>query len=314
MKLRVLLTFVCVGAAEASIIHPVCIRGGSSESASAWSAGSKLSQRRPAPGTSYRSPPAYNTQVNDGTQLKEQFAEAFLQREDRNRFIARVYGILTGQLLFTAGTIHLFHLNPQIRDWMLYSQAGRKVPLLGLLISTIAWWIALSSEQTRQSSPMRWPILLAFTAGESIAVGFISSVYNYNTVLKAVLGTGISTLSVTAYTLLQKNPKYDLSQWGRALSGLGMAFLLYGLIHVLELFGILPRGFLPYTEAIYSILGAGLFNLYLAHHTRLIVSGKSSKYQMNEKDYILGAMSVYSDIINIFLYILRLLGDIDDRD
>ena len=86
------------------------------------------------------------------------------------------------------------------------------------------------------------------------------------------------------------------SQRGRALAGLGMVFLFYGLIHVLELFGVLPHGFLPYTEAIYSILGAGLFSLYLAHHTRLIVSGKSAKYQMNEKDYILGAMSLYSDV------------------
>lgn len=181
------------------------------------------------------------------------------------------------------------------------------------MLSSIAWMTALSSESTRQSSPMRWPILFAFTLGESIAVGFISSVYAYGTVLKAMMATATATLSVTAYTMLQKNPKYDLSQWGRALSGLGFAFLLYGVIHLLEMFGILPNGFLPYTEAIYCVFGAGLFSLYLAHHTRMIVSGKSTKYQMNEKDYILGAMSVYSDIINIFLYVLRILGDMDDR-
>jgi hypothetical protein len=39
---------------------------------------------------------------------------------------ARVYAILTGQLLFTAGTIHAFHLNPNIRDWMMYTRSGRK--------------------------------------------------------------------------------------------------------------------------------------------------------------------------------------------
>ena len=33
---------------------------------------------------------------------------------------------------------------------------------------------------------------------------------------------------------------------------------------------------------------------------------------MSEKDYILGAMSLYSDIVNIFLYILRIMGDMDD--
>lgn len=323
MIIFLLVPFICVGGvSEASMfpIQTIAIRGGASESSSAWNAGSKLNKRS-APNSShvqsYRSPPQYRqTQEHDDIQsaTKEKFAEAFLKREDRNRFIARVYAILTGQLLFTAGTVHLFHLNPQVTDWMLYSQPGRKVPLFGLLLSTVAWWVALSSPQARRSSPMKWPILLAFTAGESIAVGFISSVYNYSTVIRAITVTGISTLFVTAYTFLQKNPKFDLSQWGRALSGLGMAFLLYGLIHVLELFGILPYGFLPYTEALYSILGASLFNLYLAHHTRLIVAGKSAKYQMSEKDYVLGAMSVYSDIINVFLYILRLLGEIDDRD
>jgi FtsH-binding integral membrane protein len=160
---------------------------------------------------------------------------------------------------------------------------------------------------------MRWPLLLAFTIGESIAVGFISSVYAYTIVIKAMITTGLATLGVTLYTIIQKNPKYDLSQWGRALSGIGLTFLLYGLLHILGLFGIIPTGLLPYSETFYSIVGAGLFSLYLAHHTRLIVSGTSAKYQMNEKDYILGAISVYSDIINIFLYILRVLGEDGNR-
>ena len=52
----------------------------------------------------------------------------------------------------------------------------------------------------------------------------------------------------------------------------------------------------------------------LGHWKIFCADGKSSKYQMNEKDYMLGAMSLYSDIVNIFLYILRLLGEIDDRN
>ncbi|KAL3789183.1 hypothetical protein ACHAW5_002442 [Stephanodiscus triporus] len=308
--------------------HIISFRGGSSESVSSWSTGSRYDYRTtsPSPQTrNYQTSSPYTPRQQSKLETKEVFAEAFLRREDRNRFIdqlpyaARVYAILTGQLLFTAGTIHAFHMNPNIRDWMIWNPSGRKgksvnIPLIGLFISSLAWWITLSSENIRQSSLMRWPLLTAFTIGESIAVGFISSVYAYGSVIKAMVATGAATLSVTLYTLLQKNPQYDLSQWGRALSGFGVVFLLYGLMRVLELFGILPYGFLPYSEAMYCILGAGLFSLYLAHHTRLIVAGKSSKYQMNEKDYILGAMSVYSDIINIFLYILRLLGELEDED
>jgi len=81
------------------------------------------------------------------------------------------------------------------------------------------------------------------------------------------------------------------------------------MIHLLSLFGILPENFLPYNESIFCFIGASLFSVYLAYHTRLIVSGKYTKYQMNRKDDAFGAMLLYNDIINIFLYILRLLGD-----
>jgi len=111
---------------------------------------------------------------------------------------------------------------------------------------------------------------------------------------------------------MNRNPKYDLSQWGAGLSSMTMIFILYGLVYLLSEYGILPRGFLPYNEALYSMLGASLFSFYLAHHTRLIVSGKYTKYQLNEKDYVFGSMLLYNDIVNMFLYILRLLAS--DRD
>ena len=299
----------------------IVVRGGGGLSDSsgrqAWSTGSNTYDYRPSsksPGkNTYNRPSSTFGESSEGVEdaTKEQFAEAFLRREDRQRFISRVYAILSGQLLVTAAAVHLFHLNPGgIRDWMMYTRAGRRVPLIGLAISTIAYMMTLSPNNSQSS--IKWPLLIVFTLGESIAVGFISSIYAYSTVIKAALTTALATGSITVYTLLQKNPQYDLSQWGRALSGLSVAFLLYGLIHVLEIFGILPYGFLPYTEALYCMFGAGLFSLYLAHHTRLIIGGKSAKYQMNEKDYVLGAMSLYSDIINIFIYILRILGDVDD--
>lgn len=96
------------------------------------------------------------------------------------------------------------------------------------------------------------------------------------------------------------------------ITSCGVIWLVYGLIHLLELFGALPAGFLPYSEIFYSVLGASLFSFFLAYHTKLIVAGKHTKYQMNEKDYVFGAMSLYNDVINVFIYILRLIGE--DRD
>jgi len=70
--------------------------------------------------------------------------------------------------------------------------------------------------------------------------------------------------------------------------------------------------FIPISNVMYSSLGAVLFSFYLAYHTRLIVGGKNNKYQMNEKDYVFGAMALYMDIINIFVQLLTIFGE-DDR-
>ena len=86
----------------------ISIRGGAGDSSSAWSAGSKynygpIGSSKYNFGGSGSSPsssrnlqtPSYSTKdiqyANEET--KEKFAEAFLQREDRNRFISRVYTI-----------------------------------------------------------------------------------------------------------------------------------------------------------------------------------------------------------------------------
>ena len=87
---------------------------------------------------------------------------------------------------------------------------------------------------------------------------------------------------------------------------------MYGLIQLLIMLGVLPAGLLPYNEMLYGLVGACLFSFYLAHHTKLIVAGKHTKYQMSDKDYVFGAMTLYNDIINLFIYTLRLIGE--DRD
>jgi hypothetical protein len=66
--------------------YSISVRGGSSESASSWSAGSRYDYRttRPSsPTRNYQTPPGQQSKLD----TKEVFAEAFLRREDRNRFI-----------------------------------------------------------------------------------------------------------------------------------------------------------------------------------------------------------------------------------
>jgi FtsH-binding integral membrane protein len=49
-----------------------------------------------------------------------------------------------------------------------------------------------------------------------------------------------------------------------------------------------------------------IFSFYLLFDTQLIMGGK--RYEIEIDDYILGAIILYTDIITIFLYLLRIFG------
>lgn len=57
---------------------------------------------------------------------------------------------------------------------------------------------------------------------------------------------------------------------------------------------------------IYCTLGVILFGIYLIIDTQLIMGNK--RYGLTLDDYVLGALILYVDIIQIFLYILSMLS------
>lgn len=176
-------------------------------------------------------------------------------------------------MTITAAVITLFSRNPQWSRWMRTSGAvGAAVPSLSLLLSTIAWYTMSKWDDARRKAPMNWNLLFLFTLGEAVSVGFITSFFKFHSVVKHLGITAAATAAVAAYTIMNKNPRYDLSQWGKSLSSMGMIIVGYGMIHLLELLGILPHGFMPYSDFWYSAISACLFSFYLAHHTRLIVA------------------------------------------
>ena len=63
----------------------------------------------------------------------------------------------------------------------------------------------------------------------------------------------------------------------------------------------------PLLTNIYCCFGVLLFGFYLVIDTQMIVGGKSVELAIDE--YALAAMLLYIDIVQIFMYILRLLSN-----
>ena len=71
----------------------------------------------------------------------------------------------------------------------------------------------------------------------------------------------------------------------------------------------------PRFNFVLTAIGAFFSSYYLIYDTQLILDGTCEahlKYRIDEDSYVMAAMMLYLDIINLFLYILQLLQEKDD--
>jgi FtsH-binding integral membrane protein len=64
-------------------------------------------------------------------------------------------------------------------------------------------------------------------------------------------------------------------------------------------------------QLLYAGGGCLLFSFYLVYDTQLILGGQHKKYQFSVDDYVFAALNLYLDIINLFIFILQILGSRD---
>jgi FtsH-binding integral membrane protein len=144
----------------------------------------------------------------------------------------------------------------------------------------------------RHSYPTNLLFLSGFTLLEAYTISVVVSFYKTSIVLNAVLLTAGIFIFLTAFAC---QTKYDFESWMPYLFG-----ALWGLI----LFGFMAA-FMPYSstgELIYGGLAALIFSGYILVDTQLVLR----KHHVEEE--IAAAISLYLDIINLFLAILRILN------
>jgi FtsH-binding integral membrane protein len=101
----------------------------------------------------------------------------------------------------------------------------------------------------RRQTPHNYIALMIFTIAESFLLGIISSLYDYEIVLMAVVVTAVVTLALTAFAF---QTKVDFTVFN--------GILFVGLI-ILMLFGfVLMFWRSPIAHLVYSCLGALLFS------------------------------------------------------
>jgi len=214
-----------------------------------------------------------------------------ISTEIRLGFIRKVYGILSAQLLLTCLLSFIAMESKSYQNFLL-NHIGLIYFFIFLII--VISFIIQCCSNLMQSVPQNYIILFLFTFAESYLISFICAFSNHKLVFMASFMTFIICLSLTLYAI---NTKSDFTTKG------GILFILCAGLILFSIFGLFTNN--KFFHILICTIGVILFGFYLIYDTQLIIGNKSELIEMD--DYILGAFQLYLDIINIFLYLLRLL-------
>jgi len=217
----------------------------------------------------------------------------------RMGFLRKVYSILIVQLLFTAGVSFLFITSAVVKHFVLSNQWALWTAY-GLMLFLV---IALSCcGNFRRKHPHGMICLALFTMANAYLVGVISLLYadsiGIDTILEALLMTVVITGALTAFAF---QTKYDFTKFNGMLLSFFMIWIVF-----LMFIPLFPNT--SVTRTLYASIGAGFMCFFIVHDTQLMIGGKH-KYSISVDEHVFAALNLYLDIINLFLYILQLLGN-----
>ena len=214
------------------------------------------------------------------------------KNEASKSYLNRVYMWVALSMAVTAGVAIYATHNENLMLWTL---EHCWLVYIGTLLTVLIMFFAVKA-----LSVMALQALLAlFSVAEGLLFGPILIMYTQES-----LGLTFACTAATfgVMSLYGAFTKHNLGPWGRWLF-----MCLIGLI-----IGLVINCFAgsDITSYVLSAIGVVLFSAFTAYDTQqLLLEGAVLQGKDREKGVIIGALDLFIDIINLFLFLLRFLGD-----
>lgn len=227
------------------------------------------------------------------------FEDSILQ-DDRSisRFITNVFSWMVAGLLVTATAAYYTAESGFIEQ--LYTDTGMSALGWVVMLAPFGFILAMNMGFHRWSSMSLTLLFMAFSGVMGMSLSSILFIYSIESITQVFLITS-ATFGVMATVGYTTNT--DLTKFG--------SILMMGLIGII--IASVVNFFMGSSmmDFIISVLGVLIFTGLIAYDTqklKRIASGVEYGSEVGSKLAILGATSLYLDFVNLFLFLLRLLG------
>ncbi|XP_040900956.1 glutamate receptor, ionotropic, N-methyl D-aspartate-associated protein 1b (glutamate binding) [Toxotes jaculatrix] len=258
----------------------------------------------PSPSSLPYCPPGqgFNSNFENDVFTNQEDPPAFIENDEfdfgldnksiRRAFIRKVFLVLTAQLMVTFAFVAVFTFVAEVRMFVMVNTWTYFVSYAVFFASVCAISCCGS---IRRKHPWNLVALSILTLSMSYMVGMIASFHDTDSVVMAVGITAVVCFTVVIFSL---QTKYDFTSCYGVLFVCLIVLIFFGILCIIIRDKIL--------HIVYAGLGALLFTCFLAVDTQLLLGNK--ELALSPEEYVFAALTLYTDIINIFLYILAILG------
>ncbi|XP_077473444.1 protein lifeguard 3 [Stigmatopora argus] len=229
-------------------------------------------------------------------EMEGSFSSQWETTSVRHSFIRKVYLILAAQLTVTFSVVAVFTFVDPVKMFVI------KYPGIywaSLVVYFMVYCILLCCKEPRRRFPWNLVLLGVFTVALSYMSGTISSYYETKAVLLAMGITAVVCVTVTVFCF---QTKVDFTSCGGFLCIASILLVIIGAVTAI----VLSFHYVPWLHMVYAAIGAIIYTLFLVYNTQLLIGNR--ELAISPEDYIYGALSLYIDIVHIFLFVLQISG------
>lgn len=177
---------------------------------------------------------------------------------------------------------------------------------LMLCIAELVMVVVLSARIDKLRPSTATSLFFGYAVLNGLNLSVIFAAYAFSTLVLAFL---VGALYFGIMALYGSRTQKDLSAWGPMLSGALITLIIVGLLGGLLMF-FMPGAFGMFDLILcaVSLVVFMAFTAYDVQKLKYYYSYFGGDAAMLHKSSIIGALSLYLDYINIFLYVLRILG------
>lgn len=232
----------------------------------------------------------YNNNINNYTSFDQ-----FKDKRLRKKFVRKTLFTFSLSLFTTLGFCIGFKNIPTI-DTFVKSELGEALYILSVSTTFLTMFVCLCCEDLLRKTPSKYIIYSLFLLAVSYSLG-ISSLYIKGNVLyiSIIITTG-TTISLILYSFIATT---DFTEYYTYVVAIFMCLIFIGIVNIFFNNTII--------QVIISGGGALVFACFIVFDMQMILGQKHIKYKYSIDDFILAAMSLYLDVINMFLYIIQFL-------